>query len=180
MTHDPTRPSARGDGPLPDELLQRYFDEALSPAERADVEARLDADARMRLDALAELRTLLRGRVAAEAAGVDLSSTIDAIAAAPVAASAKPRRGFARPVAALGLLAVAAAIALWVGRTGPAPERTGSGPAVVAEGKPAEVETLEVQGAVASVFTIEKDDDGADPEPATVIWADDDDDEEQP
>ena len=173
MTHDPNHR-----GPLPDELLQRYFDEALSPAERADVEARLDADARLRLDALGELRTLLRGRVAAEAASVDFSSTIDAIAAAPVVSTAKPRRGFARPVAALALLAVAAAVALWVGRTGPG--GTGpAAPAVVAEGKPAEVETLEVQGAVASVFTIDKDDDGADPAPATVIWADDDDDDEE-
>ncbi len=158
---------------LPDELLQRYFDEALAPGERAEVEARLDADARLRLDALTELRSLLRERTAAEASGVDFSSTIEAIARAEIPLIADPppvrRRRALMPLSAVGgfLAAAAAIFVLWR----PVISQQARFDSVQTD--EAEVETLEVQGAIATVFKIE---DSADPSrSATVIWADDDD-----
>ena len=172
MTHNRSTPGDRSssqEGALSDELLQRYFDEALSPSERAEVETRLDADARLRPDALTGLRGLLREHSRAEASGIDLSSTIDAIAQAalptanPVPSQAAHRRRTLLPLSAAGgfLAAAVAVFMLWQ-------------PLQLMRGhqtNEAEVESLEVQGAIATVFRVE---DGADPShTATVIWTDD-------
>lgn len=147
-------------GGISDELLQRYFDGELSAAESVELEPRLDADARLRLEALGELRVLLRAEAAAEA--VDLSGTIDAIArsAAPPPA---PRRRVPRSAVG-GLLAAVAALVFFL-----RPVTPNVMPSL------AEVESLDVAGAVATVFEI---DNGADS--ATIIWADEADVEETP
>ncbi len=169
MTREPTPPTG-----LSDDLLQRYFDDALSSSERADVEARLDADGRLRLEALAELRSLLRDRVTAEASTIDFSSTIDAIEKTERArsgAAAPRRRGLLAPLTAIGgFLAAGAAVFLLWRPSAIDPQRVAVAPPAV-QSNEAEVETLEMRGAVASVFTV---DDEADPASrVTVIWADD-------
>jgi anti-sigma factor RsiW len=145
-------------GAIADELLQRYFDGELSPEERRDVEARLDADARLRLEALAELRGLLRAH--AEEPAVDLSSlssTIDAIERTRAPAAPAPRRRRWIPMSAMGgLLAAAAALVLFLRPVGP-----------VVGSNHADIESLEVQGAVATVFHVEHGGDDA-----TIIWTD--------
>lgn len=148
---------------LSDELLQRYFDGELPADERLALEARLDTDARLRLEALAELRGLFRASVAEEASSVDLSSVIESIARTAPVAAARPRRRLL-PMSALGGLLAAAAALVFLFRP-ITPSR--------APGNLAEVETLEVQGAIATVFNVENGDDSA-----TVIWADDPSDDE--
>jgi anti-sigma factor RsiW len=146
--------------PIADELLQRYFDGELSPEERRDVEARLDADARLRLEALGELRGLLRAHAEESAADLsrlsDLSETIAAIErTSPPAATPRRRRWI--PMSAMGgLLAAAAALVLFLRPIGAVP---GS--------NHADIESLEVQGAVATVFHVEHGGDDA-----TIIWTD--------
>jgi len=144
---------------ISDELLQRYFDDELPADERLSLESRLDGDARLRLDALGELRGLFRAHVAEDASSVDFSSVIDSIERAPLSsAPTRPRRRFL-PISALGgLLAAAAALVFFFRPVTP----------VRAPGNLAEVEMLEVQGALATVFNVENGDDST-----TVIWADD-------
>jgi anti-sigma factor RsiW len=150
-------------GGISDDLLQRYFDGELSPEERARVEARLDDGARLRLDALADLRVALRHELTREPPGLDFSATFDAIErAAPSAAVPARRRRLLPMSAAGGLVAAAAALFLFL-RPGPVPIH-GAPPEVQSA---ASVETLESQGALASVFQV---DNGRDH--ATVIWTD--------
>src|SRR5262245_13175969 len=59
-------------GKAEDERLQRYFDNELTPEERAGVEATLSDDDRLKLAALAEVRGLVANTLATEAAEVDL------------------------------------------------------------------------------------------------------------
>ena len=147
---------------LSDELLQRYFDEELTAVERVDVEARLDASARLRLDAMSELRMLLRVRTNAAASGVSLSSAIDVIERAPVTTTpTSPTRRRWLPLSAVGgFLAAAAAVLFFMRPVDRLPTNE------------ANVEMLEVQGAVATVFRIE--DHGDPTRTATVIWSDED------
>jgi len=145
---------------ISDELLQRYFDGEVSPEERRDVEARLDADARLRLEALAELRGLLRAH--AEDGAPDLSGAIAAIERLPMPSPApvsRPRRRWIPMSAMGGLLAAAAALAFFLRPV--VPTR-------IAGGNHADIESLEVEGAVATVFRVGE---GADE--TTIIWADD-------
>lgn len=172
-----------------DELLQRYHDGELSEAERVQVEAKLDDGARARLSSLEELGSLLREHAAYDAdtatASSSLSATILAIERgakpasrepAPEAASPSPApRRRVLPFTLLGsALAGAAALAFSL-LVGPLPSSDASA-------NETEVETLEVQGSVATVFRVQSSED--DKQSATVIWAsldaDDDDGDEAP
>ena len=152
--------------PVSDELLQRYFDGELPDAERAEVEAHLagrdGSDARMRLEALGELRALLRVSSQVESSHVDFSATVAAIgrqAVAPV-----KRKRTLMPLSAVGgFLAAAAALAFLIIPTHRVPTNE------------AEVESLEVQGALATVFRVPDSVDSN--RTTTVIWASLDDDD---
>ena len=74
-------------GKADDERLQRYFDDELAPAERAQVEAALSDDDRLKLAAMGELRGLLSNALTAEAAEVDLWAGL-----APALVPARPAR----------------------------------------------------------------------------------------
>jgi anti-sigma factor RsiW len=133
-----------------DDTLQRYFDGALSESERAEVEASLDDDDRRILHALAAMRRALGAALDNEAQGIDLVPGVEA------ALARKQPRVPARPSrmrwigAAVGAAVMAAALLL-VPRTS-------------VYSNACDIESLEVQGAVATVFT-----DGD----ATVLWAED-------
>jgi anti-sigma-K factor RskA len=149
---------------ISDELLQRYHDGELTAEERASVEAQLDGDAKLRLEAIAELGGLLRGHSAYEAAQVDFSSTIEAIARAPQVVTApqndkrqsKLRRSL-MPASAMSALAAGALALFFFMR-----------PVVVHND--AHVESLEVTGS--SPATVMQMPDANDPShTTTVIWA---------
>jgi anti-sigma factor RsiW len=154
--------SKLGDAAISDEQLQRYFDGELGPVERGEVEARLDADARLRLEALSELRGLLRAQAQGEEEQVDLSAlsaTIDAIGRQPqTAVVAQPKRRWIPMSAAGAFLAAAAAVMFLV---------MPRAPSRVSGGNHAVVESLEVEGSLATVFHVTSGDDEA-----TIIWAD--------
>ncbi len=144
---------------ISDELLQRYFDGELSPDERAQVEARLDGDARLKLDALGEMRVLFRAELSPETPALDFAATFDAISRAPMGASLPlaRRRRFLPMSAAGGLVAAAAALFLFLRPVAPIRNVQNA----------ANVEMLETDGTLASVFQVEN---GG--EHATVIWND--------
>jgi anti-sigma factor RsiW len=147
--------------PITDEELQRYFDDELSANERASVEARLDADARLRLEALHELRSVLRAHADVHADLSPLSSVIDAIERTPLGATplrAPVKRRWLPMSAVGGLLAAAAALVVFLHPIAPN----------VVGGNASEIESLEVQGELATVFHVESGNDRA-----TVIWTDD-------
>jgi anti-sigma factor RsiW len=163
-------------GKAEDERLQRYFDGELAPAERAEVEAALTEDDRLKLAALGELRGLVGNALQAEAADIDLWPALESklglggATAADLAgagssgkAAAKARRRWglrAHPAswsAGLVSMAAAAALLLFVQPWHSGHPQNGC-----------DIESLETQGAVATVFDI----DGAHrgDEGTTVIW----------
>jgi hypothetical protein len=129
-----------------DETLQRYFDGALPEMERSAVEAALDDSDRRKLTSLAEVGQVLRAGLDAEARDVDLLRFIDAALAAGGAprSDARRRRWIG---ATVGALALAAALLLL--------------PRTQLITNACDIESLEVEGAVATVFT--NDD-------TTVLW----------
>jgi anti-sigma factor RsiW len=159
---------------LKDDLLQRYFDDELAPAERAEVEARLDDEDQERLAALGELRLLLNATLDKEAAQVDLWPGIEQAlggggdhAARKAAVGAFRRRARIGVVAAIGALAAAAAVVLLLVRT-PAPTNVAAVPGGT------EIEDLETEGSMVTVVTEDDDDDdGA----TTILWMTDDEEE---
>ncbi len=130
-----------------DHTLQRYFDGALPENERARVEATLDDEDRRVLASLSAVRRALGAALDAEAREVDLVPGIDA-ALARKRKPALPSRRSRLIGAAVGALAIAAALLLV--------------PRAVAYTNGCDIESLEVSGAVATVFS-----DGD----ATVLWA---------
>lgn len=130
-----------------DDTLQRYFDGALSESERSEVEATLDDDDRRALASLAAMRQALGATLDAEARSVDLVPGIEAALARKRARPARSPR--VRWIgAAIGAAVMAAALLLV--------------PRPALHTNACDIESLEVEGLVASVFT-----DGD----ATVLWA---------
>jgi anti-sigma factor RsiW len=149
-----------------DERLQRYFDGELTPAERAEVEASLTEEDQLKLAALGEVRGLVGNALAAEAAEIDLWPALEkelgakGKASGKAAASTRRRWGLrAHPASwSAGLAGLAAAALLLVVQPWhPSHAQNGM-----------EIESLETEGAVATVFDI----DGAHrgDESTTVIW----------
>ena len=139
--------------------LQRYFDGELDAAEATAVEAALDDDDRVRLQAMGDLRALVNHALDAESESVDLWGGIEAALATEKKVADKRRansrwRSLRARVAGAGLMAAAVAALLFVLRPGAALDNK------------CEVESLETEGAVATVM--ELDDEGK----TTVIWTD--------
>ena len=144
------------------ERLQRYFDGELEPEERAAFEAALTEDDRLKLAALGELRGLVGNTLQAEAAGIDLWPALEKqLGLGKAATKARRRWGLrAHPAswsAGLVSMAAAAALLLFVQPWHSGHPQNGC-----------DIESLETQGAVATVFDI----DGAHrgDEGTTVIW----------
>jgi anti-sigma factor RsiW len=175
-----------------DEMLMRYLDGELTPAECREVERALGADAALRTkrDALLEMRDLLRARFelvedeAAPQLGVMWERLRSALPAAPVAV---PRPGLwsrardwldaYRSHLVTGALAAAAGALVATAVT----SRLAAPGALAAHG--GEVESLEVNGGTGMVFQEPPDKKGEDG--ATIIWVtanepDDDDDDALP
>ncbi len=155
-------------GKAEDERLQRYFDGELSPEERAQVEAALTEDDRLRLAALGEVRGLVANALAAEAGEVDLWAGIERHLGGGGKAQVKARRRWglrAHPASwSAGFVALAAAALLFaVQPWHPAHAQNGC-----------DVESLETEGAVASVIHMDDAPHKGD-ESTTVIWTTEDD-----
>jgi anti-sigma factor RsiW len=148
-------------GKIENELLQRYFDDALDDAERARVEAALTEEDRERLAALGELRALM-GALASDAPAVDLWPGIEAGLAAQARKKASVRlwreRTRARFVGA-GMLVAALGAFLFLVRPWHAPHPTNN----------CDVESLEVDGALAGVYTMPDSPHRGDGN-TTIIW----------
>ncbi len=159
-------------GKLEDERLQRYFDGELSAEERAEVEAALTDDDRLKLLALAEVRGLVANALAAEAADVDVWS---AIAPALHPGGTGSGKAASRAARRWGLLthpaswsagfvtAAAAALLLILQPWHAAHAQNGC-----------DVESLETDGAMASVIRMNDSPHSGDPG-TTVIWTMEDD-----
>jgi len=154
-------------GKAEDDKLQRYFDGELDAEERARFEASMTDDDRERLAALAEMRVLLSGTLEAESAEVDIWSGVQAQLAKEKASAPTPivrtpavlrplrrRRMVAGTTA--GVMFAAAAAFLFVLRPWHAPITNGC-----------DIESLEVEGAVATVMTQADAPNGGD---TTIIW----------
>ncbi len=156
-------------GKAEDERLQRYFDGELSAEERSQVEAALTEDDRLKLAALGEVRGLVANALAAEAADVDLWPGLERHLGGGGKAAAKARRrwGFgAHPASwSAGLVSLAAAAALLF-----IVQPWHSGHAQ----NGCEIESLETEGAVASVIHMDDAPHKGD-EATTVIWTTEDD-----
>jgi hypothetical protein len=139
---------------LDDELLQRYFDDALTDEERARVDAALTDEDRERLAALGELRGLLGRVLEAESAKVDLLPAIEKRLAAP-----QRRMRWAR-MTSIGVAFAAAAAFLLVAN--PFRPRLPS--------NECDVESLEVSGGLASVLKV-RDHAHGDNATMSIIWA---------
>ena len=152
-----------------DERLQRYFDGELPPEERAKVEAALTEDDRLKLAALGEVRGLVANALTAEAADVDLWPALEKQLGRAGKAETKARRRWglrAHPTSwSAGLVSVAAAAALlfFVQPWHSAHAQNGC-----------EIESLETEGAVASVIHMDDAPHRGD-EATTVIWTTEDD-----
>jgi len=151
-------------GKAEDERLQRYFDGELAPEERAAVEAALTDDDRLKLAALGEVRGLVGNALSAEAANVDLWPALEkqlGLGGGKAASKARRRWGLrAHPAswsAGLVSMAAAAALLLFVQPWHSSHAQNGC-----------DIESLETQGAVATVFDIEGPHRGD--ESTTVIW----------
>ena len=152
-----------------DERLQRYFDDELAPAERAQVEAALSDEDRLKLAAMGELRGLLTNALTTEAADIDLWSALAPAVETPVSKAevrAQRRWGMrAHPASWSAGLATAAAAALLFVFQPWHPRMPGNG---------CDIESLETSGAMATVFNLsETPDRGA--EVPTVIWTEEQD-----
>lgn len=160
--------------------LHALHDDELPLDERPAVEAALDADDRERVAAIDQLGEALRNTFAAETPDLDVWAAVErgiAATAAPSPAEAPPapeqtrgailqfeprlRRAGRRSVWAPVLMAAAAAIALLI-----APWR--EQPAAAATDH-CEIESLEVTGALATVF---EEPDATGRSTATVVWLD--------
>jgi anti-sigma factor RsiW len=134
-----------------DELLQRYFDEALPPEDRAALEARFTEEDRERLASLGEVRETLRSAFAAEAP-TDLRETVKR----RLRRRKQRRRGFR--VSSFGLAAACVAL-LVLFRLRPLHAPTNE----------CDIESLEVEGSMATVFRVS--DTGHESGPTTtIIW----------
>jgi anti-sigma factor RsiW len=163
-------------GKAQDERLQRYFDDELSPPERAEVEAGLSEEDQLKLAALGEVRGLVANALLAEAAEVDLWPALEQQLGGAVLpgggggrASVKARRRWglrAHPAswsAALVSLAAAAVLLVFVPPWHSAHAQNGC-----------DIESLETTGAVATVIQMDDAPHKGD-EPTTVIWTMEDD-----
>jgi anti-sigma factor RsiW len=134
-----------------DEILQRYFDDELDVEERARFEATMSDADRERLAALGELRGLLGNALAAEA-DVDIWSRVEAALPGPSTVEKKARnrrwrdwvRGRVGRTTSAGLLVAALATLLVVFRPWHPGHPTNE----------CDVETLEVEGALATVIKV--------------------------
>jgi anti-sigma factor RsiW len=158
----------KAEGKAADERLQRYFDGELSSEERAQVEAALTEDDQLKLAALGEVRGLVANALTTEAADVDLWPALEKqLGGGKAEAKARRRWGMlAHPASwSAGLLSVAAAAALlfFVQPWHPAHAQNGC-----------EIESLETEGAVASVIHMDDAPHRGD-EATTVIWTTEDD-----
>ncbi len=145
------------------ERLHRYFDGELPAAEKQAFDANADHDEKEKLLALEDVRRAVKTTVDLQTAGIDLTGAIDRELDRQDAQKAWRRRArWASPLAAVA--AVAAAVMIWMK---PAPLT----PIVAHEA--ASIESLEVQGAMASVLDLD-DENGS----ATVIWIDEEDEKE--
>jgi anti-sigma factor RsiW len=155
-------------GKAEDERLQRYFDDELSPAERAAVEAGLTDDDRLKLAALGEVRGLLANALSAESAEVDLWPLVAGGIGAPMGkAEARAHRRWglrAHPASwSAGLMAMAAAALLFVFQ-----------PWHAQPGNRCDIESLETSGSVATVFRLSDMPHRGDGT-TTVIWTEEED-----
>jgi anti-sigma factor RsiW len=149
---------------MKDEKLQRYFDGELSADERTAFEAAMTDDDRERLAALAEMRGLVTNALTGAAGDVDLLPGIEAHLAgvSSLDAARRKKAGWFRSGRFLGtsagVLAVAAAAFLFMVQPWHPTHPSDN----------CDVETLEVEGAMASVFKVHDAPHAGDT--ATVIW----------
>jgi anti-sigma factor RsiW len=150
------------------DLVQRYFDGELADDERARFEATMTADDRERLAALAEMRALLRDTLDHDAAEVDVWSGVQKQLATEQRKKTVNRRWrdriasrFAATTSAGLLVAAMATLLLIFHPWRHNPEND------------CDVESLEVDGAVATVITMH-DVPHHDTDTTTVIWAEED------
>lgn len=149
------------------ERLHRYFDKELPASEREAFEQRADHDDQERLAALDDVRRAVKTTVDLQTADVDLVGAVDRELDRQDAQRRWRRRArFMSPLVAIA--AAAAAMALWL-RPDPV-NRPIDYPGAPSES--ARIESLKVEGAVATVLDIDDDDD-----PTTVIFIDEDDEE---
>jgi anti-sigma factor RsiW len=142
-----------------DELLQRYFDDALIDAERARVEAALTEEDRERLFALAEMRGLLSNALGAAAGDVDLVPLVQRELRRPARPSGWWRGAGARGFASFAAAAAALAVALFVTQPWRPPHPSNE----------CDVEMLDVEGGLASVLRVSDPHHGEDGT-TTIIW----------
>ena len=142
------------------ERLHRYFDGELPENEKQAFDANADHEAKEKLLALEDVRRAVKTTVDLQTANLDLVSGINRELDRQAAQLSWRRRArWASPVAAIA--AAAAAFMIWM--KPPAPITP------MATREAASIESLEVQGAMASIIDLE-DEHGS----ATVIWIDED------
>jgi anti-sigma factor RsiW len=152
-------------GKTEDAQLQRYFDGALDEHERRAAEAALTDEDRERLAALGEMQSLVRGGLEAEAAQVDLWPAIEARLEKAEAKQRAVRRWRMGARGMAGLSVAAAALGAFLFLVHPwhlAHPSNGC-----------DVESLEVEGAVAAVLTVDDTPHHGDG-PTTIIWTEED------
>lgn len=125
-----------------DQMLARYLDGELSPAERSELEAQLNDDDRLRLAALGDVGAAVRAALEGEAAQVDLWPSVQAWIER-ARRNAWWRRARRPGVLGAGLLAVAAAVMILL-----APLKR------VPPTNECDIESLDVAGVQATVFKI--------------------------
>ena len=151
------------------DLVQRYFDDELAPDERARFEAEMSEDDQLRLAALAEMRALLVATLDAEAANVDIWSGVAAQLAGGQQKKQTVRRWRDRVrgrsfQAGAGFLMAALATLLffvqpWHGHNSE---------------NDCDVESLEVDGAMATVFKVHDVPHNGGSDTTTIIWSEED------
>jgi anti-sigma factor RsiW len=147
-----------------DEKLQRYFDDELSADERAAFEATMTDDDRDRLAVLAEMRGLLSQSLAGASAEIDilpgLEEKLQGVSSLDAARSKKRGWRSGRFLGTSAGLATAAAAAFLFIMQPWHPRHPSDN---------CDVESLEVEGAMATVFKVNDAPHSGDT--ATVIWA---------
>ena len=144
------------------ERLHRYFDHELPEAERKAFEDSADHEVREKLAALSELRHAVKTTVDLQTANIDLVSGVErALARQESQRTFRRRARIASPLVAL--VAAAAAVMIWLRPTPIAP---------MTRQEPAAIESLEVEGALATVLELDGDEKNS---PATVIFIEEDD-----